>query len=134
MKFFVHRDPLRQRINVYCEIPADSDYDYGPGERVFLTRRNEEQYIAPMVHRVALGAEPPIWDWFPEEIATLLGEALAPRPEFSERYLNDAVTVRDRLLTVLEAQNLHGSGDPGTVHIQAEAEHRHMDADDRRRR
>lgn len=121
MKFFIHRDPVRQRINVYCEIPADPDY--GPGERVFLTRRNEEQYIAPMVHRIALGGEPPIWDWFPEEVAELLGEALAPRPEFSERYLTDAVTVRDRLLTMVEANQMSDlSGDRGPTHVVDEAE------------
>jgi hypothetical protein len=117
MKFFVKPDPVRQRVLVYCQLPDDP----GTGDRMFLARRNEEQYISPMVHRIGLGGEPPIWDWFPEEVAVLLGEALAPRPDFGERHLEDALTVRDRLLTLVEAGIMTTASEVAQYHIGIEA-------------
>jgi hypothetical protein len=114
--FQVRRDPARQRFNVYFELPPDPH----TGERRFMTRGRDG--APPEIHNVALGNEPPLWDWFPEEIARELGEALAPRPDVTERHLDDAIEVRDRLLTVLESEHLHGSNDPRTIHIGAEAE------------
>lgn len=38
----------------------------------------------------------------PTYIAEALGLALAPRPEFGERHLDDAIAVRDRLLALIE--------------------------------
>lgn len=119
MKFHVRHDPIHQRVNVYCELNPDPEHD---GERVFMTRRDLDGREVPMIHRVAMGAEPPLWDWFPEQAIEPLAHALAPRPEFGERHLTDALTVRDRLLTILESEHLHGSADPGTIHIKDEAE------------
>jgi hypothetical protein len=128
MKFHVRHDPIHQRVNVYCELNPDPEHD---GERIFLTRGDEGIYRGghehsgpPTIHRVAMGAEPPLWDWFPEQAIEPLVKALAPRPEASERHLSDALTVRDRLLTILESEHLHGADDPGTEHIVTEADRR----------
>lgn len=96
MKFHTHIDPIRQRVNVYCEGGTDA----GTGRRVFLTRGRDDS--PPEVHAVELGAEPPLWDWFPMEVVDALGEALAPRPEASARHLDDAIGVRDRTLALVE--------------------------------
>jgi hypothetical protein len=89
MRFHVHSDPIRQRVLVYCEV-GEQD-----GRRIFQTR--EPQNVV-----VALGEEPPLWDWFPLEVVTELAEALSPRPAASERHLDDAIAVRDRLLAMVE--------------------------------
>jgi hypothetical protein len=89
MKFHTHIDPIRQRVLVYCEV-GEQD-----GRRIFQTR--EPQNVV-----VAMGEEPLPWDWFPLEVVSELAEALSSRPAVTERHLDDAIAVRDRLLAMVE--------------------------------
>jgi hypothetical protein len=93
VKFRVHHDPIRERVLVYCEVNPDPEAT----ERMYLTRSEP-----PEVHKVGLGEEPPLWDWFPYEVVGALAEALDPRPVATERHLDDAIAIRDRLLTLIE--------------------------------
>ncbi len=90
MKFLTQVDPIRQRVNLYCEVGGNDK-----GER-FFAQRNGDTLIVPM------GADPPLWDWFPMEIMRALSEAIDPRPPATERHLDDAIVIRDRLLTLVE--------------------------------
>lgn len=121
MKFEVQHDPIRQRVLVYCRLPDDDR-----GNKVYLTRDKPDGDYSrtAMVHAIAYGHEPPMWDWFPIEVAEALGNALAPRPEFGERHLADALSVRDRLLALFEAEHMHDREDQGTIHINSEADAR----------
>lgn len=93
MNVYAIREPERQTVAVYVEVGhVEAD-----GSRYFATQDPSE---AP-VH-VAAAAEPPLWARVPMGIAEAIGEALAPRPEASERHLDDAIAVRDRLLTLVE--------------------------------
>jgi hypothetical protein len=98
MKFQVVHDMLRQRVVLYCELGTDEQ----TGERHFLTRRTGE-HRAEEVHKVSMGDEPPIWDWFPVEAVKPLAEALTPHPVASERHLEDALATRDRVFRLHEA-------------------------------
>jgi hypothetical protein len=128
MKFEVQHDPIRQRVLVYCRLPDNRD-----GDKVYMTRGGDGH--ASEVRTVSYGHEPPLWDWFPWEVAEALGEVLAPRPEFSERFLEDALTVRDRLLALVEAQQLLGQNpdDLGARHIGLEADNRRFPAREMKR-
>lgn len=101
MKFHTHIDPIRQRVNLYCEIGEED------GVRVFITRGGRDPLYesSDLIHKVAPGQEPPLWDWFPLEVVTELTEALNPRPAATERHLDDAIVVRDRLLTIVEERS-----------------------------
>jgi hypothetical protein len=99
-RFFTEHDRVRARFNVYMEVNTDS----GSTVRRFMTRGRDGE--PPMIKEVPMGNEPPLWDWFPEEIAADLAEALAPRPQATERHLDDAIDVRDRLLTLVERAGL----------------------------
>ena len=92
MKFHTQVDPMRQRVNVYCEIGEHE------GARLFATRGDETTGAV----RVPLGAEPPLWDWFPLQVVSELAEALSPRPAATERHLDDALGTRDKLLGMVE--------------------------------
>lgn len=118
MKFYAVHDLLRQRINLYCELGVRDD-----GVRLFAVRESPLYDRGP-VQEVTIGSEPPLWDWFPDDAVGPLAEALAPRPVATERHLDDALTVRDRLLSLFEAQPLFGihQSDRGGVHIADEAE------------
>lgn len=94
MKFHVERDHIRMRYNVFLEVSGED------GRRFFQTRGNDG--TPPEVIEVPLGMEPPLWDWFPYQVAEQLGELLAPRPQATERHLDDAIGVRDRLLSLVE--------------------------------
>lgn len=57
----------------------------------------------PGTFYVRPGEEAPLYMRpIPLDIAEALGKALAPRPEATERHLDDALDVRDRLLTLIE--------------------------------
>jgi hypothetical protein len=121
MRFYCVHDPLRQRVAIYCEIKSDPN----TGARTFLTRRTGEHW-GEEVQEVGLGMEPPLWDWFPDDAVGPLAEALASRPAATERHLDDALEVRDRLLTLVEATAMINDKDGGPQnHVEREALIRH---------
>lgn len=92
MKVYVTHDVTRQLFNIYIEeAPADDR-----GGRWFRTHE--------CCQLIAYGAEPPVWAQLPEGVAASLAEALSPWAVTvaSERHLNDAIAVRDRLLAIVE--------------------------------
>jgi len=115
--FRVQHDPIRQRALVYRCVGTDER-----GRDLYSTRGDIDR--VPEVIAVEPGHEPPLWDWFPWEVVTALGNALAPRPEVTERHLEDALTVRDRLLALFEAEHMQDREDQGTIHINSEADER----------
>jgi hypothetical protein len=96
MKVFAVREPARRTIAVYVEQHRDND-----GTGYFEAPASDGGY---QLVKVAATAEPPLWARIPMHIAEAVGEALAPRPEATERHLEDAISVRDRLLTLIEAR------------------------------
>lgn len=101
MEFYTVHDPIRQRVNVYCELGEQN------GVRFFAVR-NTEQFESPV--EVPMGAEPPIWDWYPEQVVMDLAEALNPQPEASQRHLDREIQISDRLLAMLERVNARNGG------------------------
>lgn len=98
MKVYAHNDPIRQRVVVYVEVSVEED-----GGRWFRAGKvNALQSGDTELVLVAPGAEPPMYLSIPYEVAEAVGEALAPRPAVTERHLDDAIVVRDRLLRVME--------------------------------
>jgi hypothetical protein len=93
MKVYAIAEPVRRSVAVYVEVHEDSE-----GVRHFETLAGG----AARIVEVAPGAEPPMWARVPERIAAALAEALAPRPVATERHLDDAIALRDRLLTLVE--------------------------------
>lgn len=55
------------------------------------------------VHPVPPNGEAPAYMTVGADIARAIGEALAPRPEATERHLDDAIATRDRLLSLIES-------------------------------
>lgn len=51
------------------------------------------------------GGRFPVFAKIPEFAAEAIAEALQPRPQVTNRHLEDAMCVRDRLLQMLERQN-----------------------------
>ena len=88
--FTIYR-PERMCYDVYVQIGVDDN-----GMRIFQTADRR-------IEHVPSGQEAPRYATVDVMIAEALGEALAPREEASERHLNDALRVRDRLLTLVEA-------------------------------
>jgi hypothetical protein len=115
MKFHVHHDPVRQRVNIYCEAGSDPD----TGVRVFLTRRTGEHW-GEQAHQIGLGMEPPLWDWFPDDAVGPLAEALSPRPVATERHLDDALAMRDRVFKLHEAMIMGQLSPADADHLRAE--------------
>jgi hypothetical protein len=85
MKVHVADDPIRQRKLIYVQVSDDG-----------LVRRF--QGPDEVDYDVRQGEEPPLYASVPYFIADAIGEALAPRPAFSERHLEDAIKVRDVVL------------------------------------
>jgi hypothetical protein len=119
VKFLTVYDPERVSFRVYLRL---TDEPNEQGAFLYRSGHDPKLHCSPEVVAVWPGQEPPLYMRIEEGLARALAEALAPRPEFGERHLNDAIEVRDRLLAILESEHLHGSGDPGTVHLQDEAE------------
>lgn len=92
MNVYAIPEPARQSVAVYVEVGEDTD-----GARWFHVQDPLEGPV-----RVEQGQEPPLWARVPMRIAEAIGEALAPRPEATERHLDDAMAVRDRLLSIVE--------------------------------
>lgn len=92
MKVYAVPEPERQSIRVYVETGTDTG-----GSRWFVTN---DPLDAPV--KVEPGVEPPLWARVPMHIAEAIAEALAPRPAATERHLDDAIALRDRLLSLVE--------------------------------
>lgn len=99
MKVYAIHEPVRQSFAVYVELGAVEDGRYfetlSAGQRGVIGSERETV-------KVPHGEEPPLWARIPQEIAEALAEALAPRPVATERHLDDAIALRDRLLTLVE--------------------------------
>lgn len=92
MEVSVYNDPVKQQTIVLIELGTD---DHG-----VMHFMDERGAAVP----VLMGQEPPTYMTIPIQVAKAIGEALAPRPEASARHLNDAIEVRDRLLSLVERQ------------------------------
>ena len=92
MRIYAQPDPIRQAVYVYVELGTDEQ-----GRRTFDSGEPGKMPVA-----VPMGAEPPRYMTVPMQIAEKIGEALAPRPDVTERHLDDAIVVRDRALTLVE--------------------------------
>lgn len=93
MRVFTDYKPEMQRVYVYVEMgPEVTDLKQS---RWYLTAAGETLEVAP-------GAEAPFFMKVDERVAEAISIALHPAPEFSARHLGDALTVRDRLLTLVE--------------------------------
>lgn len=89
MKVYAHHDIVRQRVVVYIETAVEDGFRWYQG-------------MDGTLHQVRPGDEPPMYAAIPDEVAEAVGEALAPRPDVTGRHLDDALEVRDRLLTLIE--------------------------------
>lgn len=96
MKVYTVHRPERMGYNVYVEVGQAND-----GSKWFATLPNPLYSDGGPV-QVAVGEEAPIYMFVPEQIAKALGEALAPRPEATERHLEDAMYTRDRMIDFVE--------------------------------
>lgn len=95
MRVYATHEIVRQSVLVYVEVGDDP----ATGDRFFQVQ-DSSRFRNPV--RVAPGEEPPFWMRIPEQIANAVGEALAPRPDVTERHLDDAIGIRDRLLALVE--------------------------------
>lgn len=93
MRAFVVHEPERESLRLYLEIAELEN-----GSRLFKTYNGGFQ-------EVPMGSEPPMYLRLPEPFVRPIADAIAPRPEFGERHLNDAIEVRDRLLKMIEVGN-----------------------------
>jgi hypothetical protein len=94
MKVHVEHSISRNTYLVYVEL-GEVKSGADAGKRVFLTPNNE-QWI------VAINSEAPVYlqVWAPA--AEAIAEALRPRPEATERHLDDVIDVRDRMIALVE--------------------------------
>lgn len=120
MKFLTVYDPERMSFRVYLRL---TDEPNEQGAYLYRSGHDPKLYCSPEIAEVRPGQEPPLYMRIEEALVSALAEALAPRPEFSERHLDDALTVRDRLLTLVEA-GVMTSGSYAQDHVDAEAERR----------
>jgi hypothetical protein len=94
MKVYAIPEPVRRSVAVYVEVNREED-----GSAWFETTSLDG---GREVVKVDAYAEPPLWARVPVHFAEAIGEALAPRPAATERHLDDAIAVRDRLLALVE--------------------------------
>jgi hypothetical protein len=93
-RFYAEPDPLRAEVRLYHEVEEAAE----PGKRAFLSLIDGFTF-----HQVEPGQEPPMYIRpIPLHLAEEVARALAPRPEVTERHLDDAIEVRDRLLSLVE--------------------------------
>lgn len=94
MRVWAQHDLTRDAVLVYVQVNVS---DNPNDKRTFLGDHGQR------IYEVAPGAEAPLYmPPIPTHIAEQIGLALAPRPEATERHLDDAINVRDRLLTIVE--------------------------------
>jgi hypothetical protein len=92
MKAVAYNDPIRQRVIVLIEAGVDSS-----NVQHYL---NAEGDAVP----VRLGEEPPIYLSLDMRVAAEVAKVLTPQPDVTARHLDDALAMRDRLLTMVEAR------------------------------
>ncbi len=90
MNVYAVREPVRQSVAVYVELHREPN-----GAAIFEAPDGVNVTVPP-------GAEAPLYMRVPMRIAESVAEALAPRPVATERHLDDAIALRDRLLTLVE--------------------------------
>jgi hypothetical protein len=120
VKFLTVYEPERMSFRVYLRL---TDEPNEQGAFLYRSGHDPKLYDAPEVAEVRPGEEPPLYMRIEEGLVSALAEALAPRPEFGERQLDDAIEVRDRLLTLIEANAILSDG-ARVAHIEAEAKQR----------
>lgn len=96
MKVYTVPQPERQSVAIYVIMREEDD---GTKHCLFMDRQS-----ARKIQRVPMGGELPYYMILPDEIAEPLADALRPpfEPDATERHLDDAVEVRDRLLGLVE--------------------------------
>jgi hypothetical protein len=90
-EILVHHQPWMERMVLYNRLGHFKD-----GCGLFTTRGGVETPTELMA--VAPGNEPPIYLIIGREEADAIANAISPRPQATERHLDDAINVRDRLL------------------------------------
>lgn len=93
MNVYAIPEPARQSVAVYVEVGREKD-----GSAWFQVPVDGGYEVV----KVDAYEDPPLWARVPTHIAEAIGEALAPRPEATERHLDDAMAIRDRLLSLVE--------------------------------
>lgn len=89
-RVIAHYDPARDHHDIYI-VNDDGTYVTAGTERTMSA-----------VVKVPAGEPGPVFISIPDRWAAEIAEALAPRPQATERHLDDAIAVRDRLLTLVE--------------------------------
>jgi hypothetical protein len=116
----VHYEPWRDRIIIYSLMGRFAD-----GCRLYVTRRDGD---SPYMMVVAPQEEPPLYLTLGSDEADAIADAIRPRPQVNERHLADTIEVRDRLLTLIEAEQIGRGGgdtaDPAADHVRRESEYR----------
>lgn len=97
MKAYAVHEPERKSWRIYVE-QGESTNPTDPGRWYMRPSEPGE----PEMVLVAPGQEPPLYMRLPEEIAHAIIAELDERPPATAYHLRDAMTVRDRLLTMLE--------------------------------
>jgi hypothetical protein len=96
MRVFAIKDLPREAINIYVEFGVRED-----GTRIYQTQITDTGNHTLV--NVGPGGEAPMYcKPIPMHIAEQIAEALSPRPEATERHLDDAIDVRDRALSLVE--------------------------------
>lgn len=90
MKVHAIHEIERNSVRIYIEVGIDAD--------------GRHLYLKPDGHPVGIfpGAEPPLYMRLDQMIAEAIAEALSPPPVASARHLDDAIEVRDRVMTLVE--------------------------------
>lgn len=118
-KVHVNHEPWRERMVIYVRLGEFKD-----GSRLYRRR------IETMLHGhdtsleiVPPEGEPPLYLVIGNQEAEAIADAIRPRPQVNERHLDDAIDVRDRLMTIIESHQMAGLNlnDGGVNHITAEA-------------
>lgn len=118
----VHYEPHMERAVIYIKLGM-----YASGHRLYKARKHEH-YFEYEVMVVEPMQEPPVYLVLGEQELDAIVAAVRPPHNPTLEHLDDARTVRDRLLTLVEADQIGRGGgdkeDPAAVHVLSEAEAR----------
>jgi hypothetical protein len=90
----VNRQLGMERTILYMKLGVFAD-----GCRLYAKRPYGEP---PFIMIVAPMEEPPVYLVIGDQEAEMIADAIRPRPQVNERHLDDAIQVRDRLLSMAE--------------------------------